>query len=188
MKVISLKKHETRLIEKAAKNNREAQQYIYNRYAPKMLSVCRYYVSDLQYAEDVMITGFFKVFSNLGSFKHSGSFEGWIRRIMVRESISFLRRKKPLDYIEDQARTIPEAIQPENTGLLDADDIQSLIDELPDGYKTVFLMHAIEGYAHKDIAAMLDISESTSKSQLHKARKLLREKIKHVNRKKNGTR
>ncbi len=189
MKVITLHTSETVLIKKAAENNKEAQHRIFTQYASKMLSVCRYYITDLQFAEDVMITGFFKVFSRLRSFENKGSFEGWIRKIMVREAISFLRSKKQFVYLEDQAKTLSDDIQtPEDMTNLEVDEIQVFIDNLPQGYKTVFLMYAVEGYAHKEIAALLGISESTSKSQLHKARKMLQEKITQRNKKRNGTR
>lgn len=188
MRVIPLHTNEARLIEKAAKNNKEAQQYIFNVYAPKMLSVCRYYITDLQFAEDVMITAFFKVFSNLKSFRHKGSFEGWIRKIVIREAISFLRSKKQFVYIEDNFKAFSDNVKPENESMahLEVDEIQLLIDDLPEGYKTIFLLFA-EGYTHKEIAALLDISENTSKSQLHKARKILKEKVKQLDKRENGT-
>ena len=87
MKVVTLFNNQTKLIKKAAQNNREAQHVLFEMHAPKMLSVCRYYVKNLQHAEEVMLNGFLKVFTNLKSFRGEGSFEGWIRRIMVRESI-----------------------------------------------------------------------------------------------------
>ena len=102
LKVIPLHKNESALIKKASKNNREAQHVLFEIHAPKMLSVCRYYINDIQFAEEAMLNGFLKVFSNLKSFKNEGSFEGWIRRIMVRESISFLRKKKQIEFsLED---------------------------------------------------------------------------------------
>ena len=94
MKVIQLHKNESKLIQKAAKQNREAQHILYELHAPKMLSVCRYYIKDVHQAEEVMLNGFFKVFKNLKNFRSEGSFEGWIRRIMVREAISYLIQKK----------------------------------------------------------------------------------------------
>ena len=94
MKVISLHKEEKELIELAVQNNRHAQHQIYSKYAPKMLSVCRQYIKDVHQAEDIMITAFMKVFTSLKNFKHEGSFEGWIRRIMINESISFIRVQK----------------------------------------------------------------------------------------------
>ncbi|WP_235841642.1 RNA polymerase sigma factor [Confluentibacter sediminis] len=186
LKVIQLYKNETTLIKKAADNNREAQQALFEIHAPKMLSVCRYYITDLQYAEDTMLNGFFKVFAHLKSFKNEGSFEGWIRRIMVRESISFLRQQKQIEFsIEDVAyeNDYDDSI---NT-TIEVAEIQKLIDELPEGYKIVFVMYAIEGYKHHEIASMLKITEGTSKSQLFKARKLLQEKIKKINTTSYGT-
>ena len=180
LKVIQLHKNESALIKKALKNSREAQRVLYELHAPKMLSVCRYYIKDIQHAEDVMLNGFFKVFSNLKSFKNEGSFEGWIRRIMVRESISFLRQQKKIEFsIED---VIVKDVYANNINTnIEVDEIQQLIDVLPEGYKMVFVMYAIEGYKHNEIADMLNISEGTSKSQLFKARKMLQEKIIELN-------
>ena len=180
MKVIQLYKNESVLIKKAIKNNREAQHVLFEMYAPKMLSVCRYYIKDLQHAEEAMLNGFFKVFKYLKNYKSEGSFEGWIRRIMVRESISFLRQQKHIEFaVENVADTKEFSIQV-NTGL-EVADIQKLIDNLPEGYKMVFVMYAIEGYKHTEIAELLQISEGTSKSQLFKARKQLQEQIKKQN-------
>lgn len=180
LKVIQLHKNESALIKKALKNNREAQHVLFELHAPKMLSVCRYYIKDLQHAEEVMLNGFFKVFSNLKSFKSEGSFEGWIRRIMVRESISYLRQKKQVEFsVEDFGFNKDHNNNIETN--IELEEIQQVIDELPEGYKVVFVMYAIEGYKHNEIASILGISEGTSKSQLFKARKMLQEKIKELN-------
>jgi RNA polymerase sigma-70 factor (ECF subfamily) len=186
LKVIQLYKNEAQLIKKAAKNHRDAQHVLYEIHAPKMLSVCRYYIKDVQQAEEVMLNGFFKVFTQLSTFKSEGSFEGWIRRIMVRESISFLRKKKRLEFSADDMEIYEEAYNEVNSEL-DVEEVQQLIDKLPDGYKMVFNMYAIEGYKHSEIAEMLSIAESTSKSQLFKARKLLQQQIKQLNKASNGT-
>ena len=186
LKVIQLYKNEAQLIKKAAKNHRDAQHALYEIHAPKMLSVCRYYLKDVQQAEEVMLNGFFKVFTQLSSFKSEGSFEGWIRRIMIRESISFLRKKKRLEFSTDEMEIYEEAYNDVNSEL-DVDEVQQLIDKLPDGYRMVFNMYAIEGYKHSEIAEMLSIAESTSKSQLFKARKLLQQQIKQLNKASNGT-
>jgi RNA polymerase sigma factor (sigma-70 family) len=180
LKVIQLHKNESLLITKALKNNREAQHVLFQLHAPKMLSVCRYYIKDTQSAEEAMLNGFFKVFQNLSTFKNEGSFEGWIRRIMVRESISFLRQKKRIEFTSDD---IEDDINHTNNiqTNIEVAEIQQLIDNLPEGYKIVFVMYAIEGYKHREIAKILDISESTSKSQLFKARKVLQQKIKELN-------
>ena len=180
LKVIPLYKNETKLIEKAIANNREAQRILFDSYAPKMLSVCRSYISDLQYAEDVMLNGFFKVFAHLKSFKNEGSFEGWIRRIMVRESISFLRTQKQIEFSIEEVKNEDDPLNNISTDV-EVAELQQLIDELPEGYRMVFVMYAVEGYKHHEIAEVLNISEGTSKSQLFKARKLLQEKLNKIN-------
>jgi len=180
LKVIQLYKNETLLIKKAIKNNREAQHLLFELHSPKMLSVCRYYIKDIQHAEEAMLNGFFKVFSNLKKFRSEGSFEGWIRRIMVRESISYLRQKKHIEFSGEEI--IIESDYANNIQTeIDVAQIQQLIDTLPEGYKMVFIMYAIEGYKHIEIAKILNISKSTSKSQLFKARKALQQKIKELN-------
>lgn len=180
LKVIQLHKNESALIKSAIKNNREAQHVLFELHVPKMLSVCRYYIKDLQHAEEAMLNGFFKVFSNLKNYKAAGSFEGWIRRIMVRESISFLRQKKQIHFSLEDIEIQNDYSDNLNTDINVA-EIQQLIDALPEGYRMVFVMYAIEGYKHQEIAEMLQISQGTSKSQLFKARKLLQEKIKKLN-------
>lgn len=179
LKVIQLHKNESVLIKRAVKNNRDAQHVLFELYAPKMLSVCRYYIKDLQQAEEAMLNGFFKVFSNLKNFKAAGSFEGWIRRIMVRESISYLRQKKQVEFPVDTIEIKHEQTNNINT-YVELADIQRHIDALPEGYRLVFVMYAIEGYKHHEIADMLNISEGTSKSQLFKARKILQERLKET--------
>ncbi|MFD2099396.1 RNA polymerase sigma factor [Flagellimonas iocasae] len=176
MKIISLYGNENSLIKKSAKGDPQAQRLLYERFSPKMLSVCRQYVKDLHFAEDVMVNGFIKVFKNLGSFQHKGSFEGWIRTIMVRESISFLRKRQFVVY-DDEIFDAQHEQSIYNEGLLDVEYVQQLIDALPEGYKTVFLLYAVEGYNHQEIAKMLEITEGTSKSQLFKARKMLQENL-----------
>lgn len=138
------------------------------------------YIRDLHYAEDVMLNGFFKVFTHLADFKNEGSFEGWIRRIMIRESISFLRSQKNLEFREDGVEDNTSGFNNIQSGL-DVENIQKMIDSLPEGYRVVFVMYAVEGYKHQEIASMLGITEGTSKSQLFKARKMLQEKLKIQN-------
>lgn len=180
MKVIQLHNNNVELIKKASKNNRKAQHMLYETHAPKMLSVCRYYVKDLQKAEEVMLNGFFKAFTNLSNFKNEGSFEGWLRKIMVREAISFLRQEKKIEFSVEDFEVNPE---PTNNiqSSMELNEIQFYIDELPEGYKMVFVMYVIEGYKHHEIASLLNINEGTSKSQLYKARQLLQEKINKSN-------
>lgn len=186
VKVIQLFKNESSLIKRAASGNRSAQQRIYELHSPKMLSVCRQYIKDIHHAEEVMLNGFFKVFKYLKDFKEEGSFEGWIRKIMVREAITFLRQHKKLNFQEDLGYETNEVFNNINSEM-EVAEIQTLIDSLPEGYKMVFVMYAVEGYRHSEIAKMLEISEGTSKSQLFKARKMLQEKIKTINSSAYGT-
>ncbi len=179
MKIIQLHNNESALIKRATKNNREAQHTLFKTHAPKMLSICRYYISDLQHAEEAMLNGFFKVFTKLNKYNFQGSFEGWIRKIMVRESISFIRSLKNIEFPVDEVE-VNEYSNNINVEIGVA-EIQHLIDLLPQGYRIVFVMYAIEGYKHQEIAAELNISIGTSKSQLFKARKLLQQQINSLN-------
>ena len=185
MKVINLHQEEKEIIQLAADNNRFAQQKLYATFSGKMLSVCRQYIKDIHLAEDVMITAFMKVFTNLKNFEHKGSFEGWIRRIMVNECISYIRVQKQVKFIEDE--TYFEESFNSIESQFSVDDIQFLIDGLPDGYKMVFNLYAIEGFKHQEIAQMLGINEGTSKSQLSNARKMLQTQIAKLKNYNNGT-
>jgi len=185
MKVIDLHQDEKTIIKMAIDQNRFAQQQIYSSYSSKMLSVCRQYIKDLHLAEDVMITAFMKVFTHLKNFEHKGSFEGWIRRIMINECISFIRVKKQVKFIEDE--TFFEERYNDIEGKFSMDHIQFLIDGLPDGYRMVFNLYVIEGYKHQEIGELLGISEGTSKSQLMHARRMLQTQITKLRNYENGT-
>ena len=181
MKIISLHKNYSRLIEKASKGDRRAQHQIFEMFSPKMLGVCRQYLKNNDLAEEVMLSGFLKMFTHLTDYKNEGSFEGWIRRIMVNESISQLRKDKGLNFVSED---ILENAMEHSTYIeseLEAEEIQKLIDSLPDGYKTVFVLYVVEGYKHSEISELLQISENTSKTQLFKARKMLQNKINKQN-------
>lgn len=176
MKVIRLHQQETQLIKRARQNDRKAQQMLYVQHSPKMLSVCRYYIANIHDAEEVMLSGFYKVFTQLKTYKNEGSFEGWIRRIMIRESISFLRKKNPLVTV-DEIENYIETIDCEMDIHAGVEQIQKAIDALPQGYRIVFNLYEIEGYKHQEIAEMLSISINTSKSQLFKAKKQLQSQL-----------
>lgn len=182
--MIQLYTNEKKLIEKAAKGDRKSQKHLFDKHAPKMLSVCRQYISPVETAEEIMLNGFFKIFTKLDSFSHQGSFEGWIRRIMVRECIDYLRKKDPFKYSETIEEEKSPAIEEEqeDTGIA-MDDLQQVIDELPSGYKTVFVMYAVDGFKHAEIAQALNISENTSKTQYRKARLMLQEELKNMKKK-----
>ena len=185
MKVINLHQHEKEVIELAVENNRHAQHQIYSKFAPKMLSVCRQYIKDVHQAEDVMITAFMKAFTNLKNFEHKGSFEGWIRRIMINECISYIRVQKKVTFIDDE--NYIEERHNDIESQFAVEDIQFLIDNLPDGYRMVFNLYCIEGFKHQEIASMLGINEGTSKSQLSHARKMLQDTIIKLKNYSNGT-
>jgi RNA polymerase sigma-70 factor (ECF subfamily) len=175
LKIIRLHASDEAGVKKILQGDVRAEKQLYDRYAAKMLGVCRMYIKDIHYAEDVMIQGFTRALNNLSKFRFEGSFEGWLRRIMVREAIDFLRERTQL-YFEDIETA---QVRPVDTGDvdIDVDLLQLLIDRLPEGYRTVLVMFAVEGYSHKEIAEMLGINENTSKSQLFKARKQLQEQL-----------
>ncbi|QIE60378.1 RNA polymerase sigma factor [Rasiella rasia] len=187
MKLISLHKNYDKLIARTKKGNRKAQHELYQLFAPKMMSVCRQYVKSNDLAEEVMLSGFLKVFTHIASYEGSGSFEGWIRRIMVNQAISELRKQKKLFFQDESVieNSIGHATEFPTT--LEVADIQKLIDALPDGYKAVFVLYAVEGYKHSEIAELLQVSEGTSKSQLSKARKMLQQLINKQNHTSYGT-
>lgn len=185
MKVIHLNQEEQKIIQLAIENNRHAQQLLYSKFSPKMLSVCRQYIKDIHQAEDVMITAFMKVFTHLKNFENKGSFEGWIRRIMINECISFIRTHKKIVFIEENNSYEPLTSTIDD--VFSVNEIQNLIDSLPEGYKMIFNLFAIDGFKHHEIASLLNISEGTSKSQLSHARKMLQEQIKKLKNHGNGT-
>ena len=157
MKVIQLHQQEKELIQLAVENNRQAQHQLYANFSPKMLSVCRQYIKDVHHAEDVMITAFMKVFTNVKKFEHKGSFEGWIRRIMVNECIDYIRVKKNNFNHQNIEETVLLNDFSEEQDF-STDDIQLLIDNLPEGCQMVFNLYVIEGYKHNEIAKMLKIN------------------------------
>lgn len=178
MKLIRLhKKKIDDFIDDLRANKRSAQQEVYQLVSAKMLAVCCQYVKDIHYAEDVMISGFMKVFTQINQYQNKGSFEGWIRRIMVNEAISYLRSKKEINYLEDIV-----VIEEETTIDYDLsmEDLELLINQLPEGCKMVFNLFVVEGYKHHEIAEMLQIQEGTSKSQLAQARKLLQYQLEQL--------
>lgn len=167
---IKSSKTEEKLLEACRRGDRKAQYELYEKYAPLMFSVCRRYVMQLQEAEDVLVCGFTKVFQKLNQFKGQGSFEGWVRRIIVNEALSFIRRNKSMYLEVEIEKASREPDFQKMSDQLEVEDLEKMIDRLPMGYKTVFNLYAIEGFSHKEIAEKLGISENTSKSQLSRAR------------------
>ena len=165
---------ESELINQVQNNNRAAQKQLFDQFSPTMLSTCRQYIKDLHNAEDVMLCAFMKVFQNINQYRNDGSFEGWIRKIMIRDSLSYIRKKKELDFIEDASQSVLSVVSDQYEI---SNDYQKLIDDLPKGCRYIFVLNVIEGYKHQEIAEMLNISVGTSKSQLAYAKKLLKQQI-----------
>lgn len=159
------------MIEKCLQNDRQAQYQLYHTFAPKLMPVCRRYAKTSWDAEDILQEGFIKVFRYLADFKNNGSFEGWLRRIMVTSALNFYKRKK-LHSNETELNYMPDAIVPEKevTAKIYHDELMQLVSNLPKGYRSVFSLNTIEGFTHKEIGEMLNISANTSKSQLTRAR------------------
>jgi len=168
---------EDELIKGCLKRDRSAQKRLFDTYSSKMYGICYRYVKDSMEAEDILVTAFTKILDKIDQFKNEGSFEGWIRRIIVNEALTHLRRNRSM-YLEtdlEQAYREPDYKNLDN--FLEAEDLMSIIQELPSGYRIVFNMYAIDGYSHKEIADHLGISENTSKSQLSRARVYLQKKL-----------
>ena len=169
---------EEELINRCLNNEAKAQEQFYRRYAPKMYGVCLRFAKNKMEADDILQDGFIKVYQNLKSFRKEGSLEGWIRRTIVNTSINSY--KKNAKFLNDIEIEKAEVIQNLNEGALDKISVKEfleLIKELPTGYKMVFNLNVIEGYTHKEIGTLLDISENTSKSQLSRARQALQRKL-----------
>jgi RNA polymerase sigma factor (sigma-70 family) len=148
-----------------------------------MMMVCRRYVNQIEDAEEILSNGFIKVFSHLDDYQFKGSFEGWIRTIMVREALMHIRSKKYIVEYTDQLERYDHEAGPDPSMDLNQEYLLKMIDSLPDGYKTIFNLYAIEGFKHHEIASMLNISESTSKTQLLRARAFLQNKINSLEKK-----
>ena len=168
---------EDEIVKGCKKQKAEAQQSLYDRYSGKMYVLCLRYAKHKAEAEDILQEGFIKVFENIKSFRGDGSFEGWIRRIMVHTAIKYYHKASRKNEAIGWEKLPDSPLKPEVYGQLDADQILELIQELPEGYRQVFNLYALEGYKHKEIANMLEIGESTSRSQLTKARSLLQKMI-----------
>ncbi len=155
-------------------NDTVAQRELYARYSPKMLSVCYRFAHNREDAEDMLQEGFIKVFSQVHTFQSKGAFEGWIRRIIVHTCINHLKKNKKfnesVDIIHASGVQVREEMVP---SIVQAKQIVECIRTLPLGYRTVLNLYAIEGYSHKEIAEMLDVEESTSRSQYTRARQML---------------
>lgn len=159
------------------KGDRKSQELLYKQHSPLLLSVCRRYVKNSADAEDVFIEGFYKILSKIKMYSGKGSFEGWMRRIMVNESLMHLRKNNNFSMTLELSN-VDIKYEVAYDEIIDYQKLLKILEYLPIGYKTVFNMYVIEGYKHREIAEKLSISINTSKSQLIQARKRLQEIIK----------
>ena len=182
MEITTANHDEQRLITGCKKGETWAQKQVYDLYASAMFSVCVRYVSDRETARDLLQDGFIKIFTKADSYSGTGSFAGWIRRIFVTTALEYLRQNKA--FLESASLDeLSYLIEDEDVSILDkisADDLMTCVSNLPNGYRTVFNLYALEGYSHAEIANLLNISENTSRSQFMRARKILQEKVREM--------
>ncbi len=163
------------LIKKCKKKNAAAQEQLYRMYSSKLFSICLKYSNDYPSAEDTLQDAFITIFEKITQYKNKGSFEGWIKRITINTALQKYRKQKVFDIInEEQIEEIEVEIDEEDISL---DYLLSIIQQLPDRYRLVFNLYVLDGYSHKEIAEMLEISTGTSKSNLARARNILKTKL-----------
>ena len=169
---------ETEIIEGCVQQKRIFQKLLYDQYHRKFYGICLRYSKEIAEAEDILQDGFIKIFQHIKNYSGAGSFEGWMKRIVVNTAIEYFRKKTNLYSINELENHEELTYNDDVLSIIAAEDILKLIQDLPTGYRTVFNLYAIEGFTHKEIGAMLEINEGTSKSQLARARMILQQKIK----------
>ncbi len=168
---------EQELISGCKNKNTACQKLLFDTYAGIMMTICNRYASTTAQAEDMLQEGFIRIFKYIHQYKFEGSLEGWLKRIMVNAALRILQKKTIRFSAIDESM---EEVSPEDTdpfAALEEQEILQLISNLPTGYRVVFNMYVLEGYSHNEIAAMLNITSGTSRSQLAKAKKALQEQI-----------
>jgi RNA polymerase sigma-70 factor (ECF subfamily) len=170
---------ERTLIKGCLKGNRQAQLRLYNKYVQAMYNIVIRMHPNPMDAEDILQDSFVKVFKNLSSFSGEATLGAWIKRIVINTCLNFLRKNKRLSFIQmETTADYPEETEEEKKASVDMATIHHAVKKLPEGCRVIFSLHLLEGYQHKEIAKILDITESTSKSQYHRARRLLRKELK----------
>ena len=165
---------EEALLKGCLNNDATAQRELYNKYSSKMLAVCYRYAHNREDAEDMLQEGFIKIFLQVHSFENRGAFEGWIRRIIVHTCINILKKNKKFNESVDIIHATSIQVREESvSAIIQAKQVVECIRLLPIGYRTVLNLYAVEGYSHREIAGMLDIEESTSRSQYTRAKAML---------------
>jgi len=165
------------LVKRCKAGERKAQELLYKQLAAKMMGVCMRYATDRMEAEDMLQNGFIRVFQMINDFRGDGAFEGWVRRVMVHSSIEYYRKHHKMMQVVDLDEVNEPSVNPLASANLDAKDLMALIQQLAPGYRIVFNLYAIEGYSHKEIGEIVGITEGASKSQLSRARSILKERI-----------
>lgn len=171
---------EEEIIKGCSKNDPKCQKMLFDRYSGKMFAVCIRYTASMEDAEDVLQEGFVRVFNYIQTYKNAGSLEGWIRRVIINVALRHYQKTKTHHEMMQHNNNAELTTMPEVISQLSEQDLLAIINQLPEGYKIVFNLYAIEGYSHLEIGEMLGIQESTSRSQLTKARKILNEKIRKI--------
>ena len=166
------------LIKEAKQGSTAAQKCLFDQLSEKMIMICRRYVKSNEDAEELMLDGFYKFFKKLSSFNYIGdaALHGWLKKIMINECLMFLRKKNVFNIVTE-ASAEEVTLQEDVVNNLSAEEIFKIIVQLPVGYRTVFNLYVVEGISHKEVAALLNISEGTSKSQLSKAKVLLQKML-----------
>jgi RNA polymerase sigma-70 factor (ECF subfamily) len=173
---------EESILEGCISGRRDAQYQLYRKFAPTMLAVCFRYARNRDEAEDFLQEGFVKVFQKISSFRKEGSFEGWMKRIMINHALNEVKKNRKVPFHEDieginETQIIDAHEVAENVEPVQADALLEMVRTLPEGYRIVFTLYVMEDYSHREISEALNISESTSKTQLLKARRLLKNKL-----------
>jgi RNA polymerase sigma-70 factor (ECF subfamily) len=164
------------LIETCLKDNPIAQKMLYDTYSSVLFGICLRYSKNEEEAQDILQDSFIKIFTKLDTYQFTGSFEGWLKRIVTNTSIEYYRKKISMEHLEEIGFNPYLAVDSDRG--LEVEELLKMIQELPEGYRMVFNMYAIDGYTHSEIATKLNISEGTSKSQLSRARAYLQRKFK----------
>ncbi len=177
-------KFDKKFIKRLVDKDKTAQVEFYHYFSAKMYGVCLRFAKDVDDANDMMQEGFIRVFNHIGDFRGEGSIEGWVRRTMVNTAINYYKRKfrkgktVSIDVVAERTDESVHIVEQ-----MSVNELLELIRQLPTGYRTVFNLNVIEGYTHKEIGQMLNISENTSKSQLSRARSVLQKKIREIRKK-----
>ncbi|MCK9421976.1 MAG: RNA polymerase sigma factor [Bacteroidales bacterium] len=169
------------LVARCLKREMASQQLLYRRFAPKMFGICLRYAGNTTDAEDILQEGFLRVFNKLHHYRGEGSLEGWICRTMINTTINFYRKQMKFHQEVDlKEATLNATISEDALSILTKEELLKVIHELPVGFRTVFNLFVMEGYSHHEIGAMLGIPENTSKSQLHRAKVLIRRRLTEI--------